>query len=329
MQKVVVLTTGGTIASIKNAQTGLYASGALEGEKLIDIDRLGLPKDLDISIAVESVFQVPSSAMNTTRLCTLYDRIMQHTSDPDVLGIVVTHGTDTLEESSYFMDLIYNGESPIVFTGAQRSPDEEGTDAFINIRDAIITASAQEARGLGVLVVFNEGIYAARTVHKGHAYKVQTFDSPEYGQLGFVDKGTCWIRQRPCGREYYRIQEPIPCVEIVKASLGSDGKVLQVLCDMGVKGIVIEGLGRGHVPSTWMEAIEYARQKNIIVVITTTCGKGRVQPVYDFAGGVSSLVAHGALMGHDYTSLKARIKLMVLLASGMDHSETLQHAFTL
>ncbi len=324
MDKVVVLTTGGTIASVQNKETGLYASGALPGEKLIDLERL----QLQIPVIVESVFQVPSNAMDFDKLLQLYEKISQYTADPEVRGVVVTHGTDTLEESSYFMDLLYGGDKPVVFTGAQRTPCEEGTDAFTNIRDSIVTAYCPESRGLGVLVVFNEGVYDAQTVHKMHAFNIDAFTSPGYGHLGYVDKGTCWIRRRPASRETYTPTKEMPRVDIVRASLGSDGLELRLLADNGSQGIILEGLGRGHIPPAWMDSVQYALDKNIPLVLTTTCGQGRVHPVYDFSGGVNDLASRGVILGHDYAPLKARIKLTVLLASGAKTPEELTRAFS-
>ncbi len=323
MDKVVVLTTGGTIASVQNPETGLYASGALPGEKLIDLERL----QLQIPVEVESVFQVPSNAISFDNLLQLYEKIAIYTEDPEVRGVVVTHGTDTLEESSYFMDLLYDGDKPVVFTGAQRTPCEEGTDAFTNIRDAIVTAFCPASRGLGVLVVFNEGVYDARTVHKMHAFNIDAFTSPGYGHLGFVDKGTCWIQRRPASRETYRLQRELPRVDIVKACLGGDGIEVKLLADNGARGIILEGLGRGHIPPAWMESVQYALDKNLPLVITSTCGQGRVHPVYDFSGGVNDLASRGVILGHDYAPLKARIKLVVLLASGVGSPEELNKAF--
>lgn len=325
MDTVVVLTTGGTIASVQNNETGLYASGAMPGEKLIDMERL----QLQTPVSVESVFQVPSNAMDFDNLLQLYEKISLHALDPEVRGIVVTHGTDTLEESSYFMDLLYDKDKPVVFTGAQRTPNEEGTDAFTNIRDAIVTASCPDCCGLGVLVVFNEGVYDAQTVHKMHAFNVDAFTSPGYGHLGFVDKGNCWIRRRPSCRETYVPKDAMPRVEIVKASLGGSGREIQLLADDGAEGIVIEGLGRGHIPPAWMQSVRYARNKGIPMVITSTCGQGRVHPVYDFSGGVNDLASCGVIMGHDYAPLKARIKLILLLASGLNSQEALSKAFSI
>ncbi|MBG0790993.1 MAG: asparaginase [Desulfovibrionaceae bacterium] len=324
MNKIAILTTGGTIASLPNEDSGLYASGAMPGEKLVDNDRLGLT----IPMEVESVFQVPSNAMDFDKLIQLHQRIEERLADPEVQGVVVTHGTDTLEESVYFADLLLAGDKPVVFTGAQRTPCEEGTDAYTNIRDAVITAACPDCAGLGALLVFNEGVYEARSVHKAHAYNMHTFTSPGFGQLGYVDKGRCYIRQRPARREHYTLEQALPRVEIVKASLGQDGRVIRFLADDGAQGIVLEGLGRGHVSPRCMEAVQYALEKNVRVLITSTCGQGRVHPVYDFAGGVSDLVSRGAIMGHDYTAPKARIKLMVLMAAGLDSIEDLGKAFS-
>lgn len=323
MKKVVVLTTGGTIASVKNEASGLYTSGALPGEKLVDRDRLGLDMDID----VESVFQVPSNAMDFEKLLQLRARIQEHLKNADVAGIVVTHGTDTLEESAYFLDLVLNVDRPVVLTGAQRTPCEEGTDAYTNIRDAIVAAACPDCAGLGVLVVFNEGVYAAKYVHKIHAANVHAFTANSYGHLGYVDKGLCYLYQKPVCREYHPVSNVFPRVEIVKASLAGDGAIIDYLADAGTAGIVLEGLGRGHVPPQFMTAVSRAVEKGVRMIITSTCGQGRVHPVYDFSGGVKDLQSKGVIMGHDYTSLKARIKLIVLLASGVDSAQALQEAF--
>jgi L-asparaginase len=323
MSKIAVLTTGGTIASIKNENSGLYMSGAMSGEQLVNRERVGLATHIE----VESVFQVPSNAMDFGKLLRLRDRILQHIADPDVDGVVVTHGTDTLEESSYFLDLVLESEKPVVFTGAQRTPCGEGTDAYTNIRDAIVAAASPDCRGIGVLVVFNEGVYSARHVHKMHAYNVQAFTSPGFGQLGYVDNGECFITQNPVRRVYCELTGTLGRVDIVKAYLGCDGKIIDFFADSGVLGIVLDGLGRGHVTPGCMDAVQRAVDKGVHVVITSNCGQGRVYPVYDFAGGVRDLQARGVILGHDYTSLKARIKLMVLLASGHESSIALQKAF--
>jgi L-asparaginase len=323
MSKIVVLTTGGTIASIKNEATGLYMAGAMSGEQLVDRERIGLQTDIEVS----SVFQVPSNAMDFEKLMQLRDRIALCLNDEHVDGVVVTHGTDTLEESSYFMDLVLDADKPVVFTGAQRTPSEEGTDAYANIRDAVVAAACPESRDLGVLVVFNQGVYSARHVHKMHAFNVHAFTSPGFGQLGYIDKGECFIIQRPVRRESYDVTGPFPRVAIVRACLGDDGSVIAFHTGSGAAGIVLEGLGRGHVIPAYMDTVRQAVDKGVHVVITSTCGQGRVYPVYGFAGGVRDLQSKGVLLGHDYPGVKARIKLMVLLAAGLNTPDALQQAF--
>lgn len=325
MGKVIVLTTGGTIASVKNEATGLFTSGAMPGERLVDRNRL----DLDIEVEAESVFQVPSNAMDFGKLLELRARILKRLADGNVLGIVVTHGTDTLEESSYFMDLVLDCDRPVVFTGAQRAPSDEGTDCYTNIRDAVVAAACPDCAGLGVLVVFNEGVYCAKHVRKMHAFNMHAFTAFGYGQLGYVDKGRCYLFQRPLRRERGHVPSgAFPLVEIVKASLGSTGGVIDYLVDSGAAGIVLEGLGRGHVTPLVMDAVQRAVDQGVRVVITTTCEQGRVHPVYDFPGGVRDLQSRGVIAGHDYSSHKARIKLCVLLASGVDSPEALREAFS-
>jgi L-asparaginase len=324
MKKIVVLTTGGTIASKPSAATGLYTSGAMTAEELIDTKKLGL----DVAVEMETVFQIPSNGMTFERLMVLRSRIIERLRDDDVLGVVVTHGTDTLEESSYFLDLTLDTIRPVVMTGSQRTPGEEGTDAYTNIRDAIVVAASPDCRDLGVLLLFNEGIYAAKHVKKMHAFNIHAFTAFGFGMLGYVDKGRAYLEQRPVRREFLPVEEgDFPRVEIVKASLGSDGAMVDHAVAAGAAGLVLEGLGRGHVTPEFVDSVSRAVDAGVRVVLTTTCEMGRVHPVYDFAGGVKDLQSRGVIAGHDYDSRKARIKLTVLLAAGIESPAALQQAF--
>ncbi len=324
MKKVVVLTTGGTIASKWSKESGLYTSGAMTGEELIDTNKFGL----DVHIETETVFQIPSNTMDFTRLMALRERIIEHMKDPGVQGIVITHGTDTLEESAYFLDLTLNEKRPIVMTGSQRTPVEEGTDAYTNIRDAIVAASSPDCEDLGVLVVFNEGLYLAKYVKKMHAGNPHAFTSFGYGMVGFVDKGTAVVIQKPNQREYYPVQnKQFPCVEIIKGYLGGDGKFIEYAISTGVEGLILEGLGRGHLHPACSQAVARASEAGIYIVLTSTCEHGRVYPVYDFTGSVKDFLNQGVITGHDYDSRKARIKLLVLLAAGITEKRRLQAAF--
>ena len=323
MKKVVVLTTGGTIASVKNKSNGLFTSGAMSGENLVNQDKL----ESGITTEVSSVFQVPSNAISFENLVELKERISDCFSNPDVAGIVVTHGTDTMEESCYFLDLLIDDPRPVILTGAQRTTFEEGTDSFTNIRDAVTAAASPECWNMGVMVLFNEYLFAARYVKKAHAFNVHAFTSFGKGYLGYVDKGKVFIANKPNYSESYKIKKDIPRVDIMKACLGGDGQLIDCAAELNIRGIVMEGVGRGHVTPMAAQAVERAVQKGVVVVITTGCEEGRVHPVYDFQGGVMDLKSKGVITGHDYDSKKARIKLMVLLASGVDSKEHIQQAF--
>lgn len=325
MKKVVVLTTGGTIASIQNNSSGLFTSGAMPGEQLVDKDRVAP----DIVIEVDSVFQVPSNAMTFENLIFLKDKILEYFSDDTVSGIVITHGTDTLEESSYFLDLLLNTPKPVVMTGSQRAPFEEGTDSFANIRDAVTAAASSQCRDMGVMVQFNESLFSAKYVKKMHAFNVNAFTCFGTGYLGYVDKGRAYIVNRPVRDRSYEITQKIPRVEIIKSSLDTDGRLIDCLADQEVRGLIIEGAGRGHVTPAVAASISKAVNKGVHVIITTACEQGRVHPVYDFKGGVMDLQSKGAIPGHDYDSKKARIKLIVLLASGVESPGEIQEAFSL
>ncbi len=322
MKKVVLLTTGGTIASVADKETGLLTPGALTGEQLTSMYNL----NIDTQVIVESVFQIPSSHMTFQKLIALKKKIDIVLQDKSVAGIVITHGTDTLEETAYFLDLTLSDDRSIVVTGAQRGPLELGTDAFMNIRQAILLASNKKSYGMGVTVVFNGKIFSAKYVRKVHTSNVDAFQSYGFGYLGLVDRDQVYIYQKPVRYEHYNIDTIPPKVVLIKAVLGLEEDMIDYAVQMGAKGIVIEGLGRGHVPPNVAETIGRAISQEVVVVLTTGCEEGEVLPVYDFIGSVNDLKKRGAILGKDYDSKKARIKLSVLLATDI---ENIQEKFLL
>lgn len=317
MKHIVLLTTGGTIASKRNPETGLLSAGALTGEELAEMCKL--PDGMDVT--VESVFQVPSNQMNPTRLSQLKEKIETVLSDSKVDGVVVTHGTDTLEESAYYLDLTIANEKPIVITGSQRGPMELGTDAMVNIRQSILAAASDHLKGFGTVVLFNERLFSARYVKKVHASNVDGFHSEGYGYLGTVDQEIVTVYQKPVHRENYQLKQDFPIVDIISFYSGADGRFIKTSISSGAKGIILEGAGRGHVSPEMVPAIEEAVKKDIIVVLTTRSGEGEVRHVYDFAGSVFDLTNKGVFIGKDYDSKKARIKLGVMLAAGATPEE--------
>lgn len=317
MKNVTLLTTGGTIASKRNPETGLLSSGAMTGEELASMCEL--PDD--INLTVESIFQIPSNQMNNTRLKELRNRIAELLTNDEVDGIVVTHGTDTLEETAYYLDLTLDNKKPVIVTGSQRGPSQIGSDAMSNIRQSVLAAANQQVKKLGVVVLFNERLFSARYVQKVHASNVDGFASAGYGYLGTVDQDVVNIYQKPLVKESYEVTDDLPLVDIIPFHLGADDRFIKTSISTGAKGIVLEGSGRGHVTAEMAQAIAEATGKGIIVVLTTRSREGEVRYAYDFEGSVYDLTNKGVLIGNDYDSKKARLKLAVLLATGAKKKE--------
>jgi len=315
MKKVVLLTTGGTIASRPNKESGKLASGELTGEELTAMCNL----PTNIEVIVESVFQKASIHITFEDLVLLKNKIDHYFEDESVSGVVVTHGTDTLEETAYFLDLTIKDHRPVIITGSQRSPEDLGSDVYINLRHAIYSACSEDLHHAGAVVVFNERIFAARYVKKEHASNIQGFNAFGFGYLGIIDNDQVHIFQKPINREYFQINHPIPQVEIIKCYIGADGKFIKAAREAGVKGIVLEGVGRGQVAPLMMEEIEKAIDEGILLVITTSAEEGSVYTTYDYKGSAYDLYNKGVILGSDNDSKKARIKLAIALASGLDH----------
>jgi L-asparaginase len=309
-QKISLITTGGTIAS-KETKNGLLSSGALSGEELASLCKL--PENIEIKVV--DFLQVPSMHIDFKSMLSLRNAINKELEDPAVSGVVVTHGTDSLEETAYFLDLTINDKRPIVVTGSQRSPHEVGTDVYSNLRNSIFAAAHELLENVGVVVVFNERIYYAKYVKKVHASNLQGFESYGYGYLGIIDNDMVSIYQKPLHREFYDIQKPIPRVDIIKCHTGADGLYIVASVKAGAKGIVLEGVGRGQVTPHMIPSIQEAIDHGTALVITTSAEEGKVYPAYDYAGSAFDLKERGVILGSDYDSKKARIKLAVLLAS--------------
>lgn len=311
MKKVVLLTTGGTIASKANKTSGKLASGALTGEELAAM--CNLPEDIDV--IVDSVFQKASIHITFADLVLLKNKINEYFKDESISGVVVTHGTDTMEETAYFLDLTISDERPVIVTGSQRSPDDLGSDVFINLRHAIYAACSDDLHDAGAVVVFNERIFAARYVKKEHASNIQGFNVFGFGYLGIIDNDKVIVYQKPLNREYFEIVTEVPQVDIIKCYIGADGKFIKSARESGVKGIVLEGVGRGQVAPEMMEEIEIAISEGIRIVVTTSAEEGAVYGTYDYKGSAFDLFNSGVILGSDYDSKKARMKLAIVLAS--------------
>ncbi|PCF93635.1 asparaginase [Vreelandella nigrificans] len=311
---IVVLTTGGTIAS-KPSDSGRSQSGALSGEQLLD--QVSLPKGVEVTLEVMSILQKPSNAVTLSDLAELYRHGREALNREDVDGLVITHGTDTLEETAYFLSLTLPADKPCVITGSQRAPHQLGTDAFKNICDAIVAATSSQLSQLGCVVVFNESLFAARYARKVSSFQLHGFDAPGVGSLGYVDGQRVKL--------YHVVTEiavpvngwdfPIPRVDLLPAYLDASPMLLKACVESGAKAVVIDGLGRGHVPPSWMPPIRELISSGVPVAIVSSCTQGPVNTSYEFSGSLADLASAGVLTLNDISARKARLALALLLSS--------------
>ena len=255
-KKVALITTGGTIASTRNAKNKLE-SGKLDGKAILAMCQL--ENEMDIELI--DLYQVPSMHMTFDNLNQLNKTIQQVFQDESVSGIVVTHGTDSLEETAYFLELTIHDTRPVIVTGSQKSPGDIGTDVYSNLRNSLLVASSDEAKNIGTCVVFNEKIIHSKYVKKVHSSSINGFGAIGYGMLGFIDNDEVIIYQKPTHKEVYAIQESYPVVEIVMAYLGASSIMLDALAKAEVDGVILVGAGRGQVTPKMTSIIEKLCQK--------------------------------------------------------------------
>ena len=297
------------------------AAPALSGEEIVArVEGLSDVANFDII----NFSRLPGPHVTPAKMLELAQAVQTELHKPEIDGVVITHGTDTLEETAYFLDLILHSDKPIVFVGAMRNSSELSWDGPANLLAAVRVAGDAQARGLGVVIAMSEKIIAANEVTKTHTESVDTFQSRDFGALGMIDKDRVIIARRPTERENIATTKIEERVEIIKATSGSDGKFIDFVVEHGTRGIVIEGMGRGNVPPDYVPAIERALKKNIPVVITSRCPRGRVLDTYAYVGAGKTLTNLGVILGGVLPSHKVRIKLMLLLGAGYSDAQIRQ-----
>jgi L-asparaginase len=234
-----------------------------------------------------------------------------------VAGAVVTHGTDTLEETAYLLDIVLSEDKPVAFVGAMRNSSELGWDGPANLRAAVQVAAEPDARGLGVVVAMTGRVIAASEAVKIYSEAPHTFGSRDFGPLGMIDKDRVIVVRRPARREHIPTDRLEERVDIVVAAAGVDGRFVECSLDRGAQGLVVQGLGRGNIPPAMLPAIEKATARGLPVVITSRCPRGRVLDTYAYEGAGKQLTELGAILGGLLPSHKARLKLMVMLGAGL------------
>jgi len=314
---VVVVSTGGTIAMRPDPSTGKLVP-AVSGDELVEMLawQEGPPLELD------DFARVPSFDVHGELALSLAVRVNEQADRGDVAGVVVTHGTDTMEESVYLIDRLLRSDLPVVLTGAQRGADERDTDGPRNLRDAVRVASAHQARRRGAMIAFGGEIHAAREVRKVHTSALRAFDSPGYGPVGHVDIGTVVFQRLPDRRPPLPVPERLASVDLIRLHAGSDARFIRVSVESGAQAIVLEGTGRGNANDQVVEGVREAVSAGVPVVVCSRCVAGRVEPVYGRGGG-RDLADAGALFAGDLAGPKARVLLQLALGSGLDAASAL------
>lgn len=313
MKKILALHTGGTISMSASNDT------VKTNEQNPLLDSQFINKNIDL--VNEVILNKPSEHITPDDMLIIKKRVKKALDNNECDGIVITHGTDTLEETAYFLDLTIENKIPVVLTGAMRSSNELGSDGVYNFQSAILTAASDEASDKGVLVVMNDEIHTARFVTKTHTTNVDTFRTPTFGPLGIVYKRDIRFFQALVNQHVCDIDHLEKGVYLIKAYAGITEEIFEIINRPGTKGIVIEGLGAGNLPVEVVEPIQALIDNDITVVMVSRCYNGLAEPIYDYVGGGIDLERMGVVFCQGLNGQKARIKLQVAVSAGMNSKD--------
>ena len=314
MKKVIIIFTGGTISMKKDLELNANVP-SMSGEDIIRMTP-GL-KDI-AEIHFLDYGMMPGPHMTPEIMFDLSHIINEKLESEGYDGAVITHGTDSLEETAYLVDLTSLTKKPIVFVGAMKSSTELGWDGPVNLLAAVHTASSNEAFNRGVMVVMNNEIHSASQVIKTNTHTLDTFKSGDFGPIGFIDNDKSFFYYNYTKCQHIQVANIDSNVDLIKCGCGMDDRLIKFCVDSGTHGIVIEGMGRGNVPPNMVSGIEYALSKNIPVVLVSRCLMGRVLDSYGYPGAGKELTNLGVILGDNLPGQKARIKLMVALGFTRD-----------
>jgi len=311
MPSIVLIDAGGTIASKPDEQGVLvgHAGGVDVGTMLpTDVIRhhiyAGLSEDMRFADAMRIVKAISQAAAS------------------QVAGVVITHGTDTMEDVAFLADLYHGGDMPVLFTGAQRAPALPGYDGAANLRDALTVARDAGAHGAGVAIVFAGRILAARAATKQDSSAPDAF-GPDSAVLGRVDERAVRWSARPLRRTALAAVMPEPAVHIVSLGLESGPEFIDALVRCGARGLVLEGFGRGNIPMRLISAVERAQTAGLLIGLATHCPLGGVAPTYESGARLADL---GVIGAEDLNARKLRLLLAAALGGGSDTEQAAQVA---
>ena len=308
-----VLFTGGTISMRVDPGTGA-AVPAMSGEEIVARVH-GLRREARLTL--EDYARLPGPHVTPHWMWRLRDRVAEALADPAVDAVVLTHGTDTLEETAFLLDLTLDSEKPVVFCGAMRTVSDPGWDGPANLMTAVRTAVHPGARARGVLVAVGEQVHTAAEATKWHTQSLGTFRSPR-GPLAVLDHGQV-VFQRPAFRApALKARRLVSEVDLHTMAAGTDDALLHASLARGARGLVVAATGAGNVPPACLPGLRAALAASVPVVLVSRCAEGRVAPLYGYEGGGQMLRDLGVIFGQDLPGPKARIKLMVALGATSD-----------
>ncbi|MRH42378.1 asparaginase [Aquibacillus halophilus] len=308
MKNILIIHTGGTISMLEDKSTGTVSTTS--NHPLVDMNPIF---DQIANIKEEHLFNLPSPHITPKHMLKLGEVINEKLSSNSYDGAVITHGTDTLEETAYFLDLFLQVKKPVVLTGAMRSSNEIGSDGLYNLVSSVRVATNVDANDKGVLVVMNDEIHTGKYVTKTSTSNVATFQSPQFGPIGIITKQMVYFHQKLIAYESYPIKNLTKNVALLKAYAGIDGILIDTIYQSNFHGLVIEGFGQGNLPKEAIESVHSLIQNNVPVVLVSRCYQGIVQPTYSYEGGGKHLKELGVIFANGLSGPKARIKLMIAL----------------
>lgn len=307
-KKILVLHTGGTISMQADA------SGAVVTSSDNPMNHVSNPLE-GIQVHALDFFNLPSPYIKPKHMLALYQKMKEEADNYD--GVVITHGTDTLEETAYFLDTMEIPHMPIVLTGAMRSSNELGSDGVYNYLSALRVASDDRAADKGVLVVMNDEIHAAKYVTKTHTTNVSTFQTPTHGPLGLIMKQEILYFKTAEPRVRFDLDHIQGLVPIISAYAGMTDELIDMLDLEHLDGLIIQAFGAGNIPKETAQKLENLLQKGIPVALVSRCFNGIAEPVYAYQGGGVQLQKSGVFFIKELNAQKARLKLLIALNAGL------------
>lgn len=317
MKNILVIFTGGTF-SMKIDETTGGAVPHFSGNDLLEL----MPEVKELAnLTVFDFGKYPGPHITPQLMLELANKIKSFINSNNVDGIVITHGTDTLEETAYLLDLTIKTDIPIILTGSMKNSSEPDWDGPQNLKDSIYICLNPNSQKMGVLVCLNGEINAASEVTKTHTDDIETFHSLDFGALGFVQNNRVIFNRLPRKLEILETDNIETEVDLIKCYAGMDDKFFKFSADNGAKGIVVEAMGVGNVPPKAFEGIKYAVEKGVHVVLVSRCPAGETLDIYGYPGAGKWLHQLGVIFADYLNGQKARIKFMLALGKTKNLNE--------